>query len=213
MKKLLMAAAFFILAASACSPKIYKAEEFNEVTASHKIVAILPAEVSITLRPNGMKKVTKEQLTEMEEKTGNSIQDKMQSWFLKRSGKYKYTVKFQDISKTNSILADNKITYSDLKTKSKESLAQLLGVDAVITTRASMKKPMSEDAALALGLIVGVWGSTNDVQTTISINEGKKGDIVWKYDYNATGSVGSNTDRLVNALMRNASKKFPYNDK
>ena len=137
----------------------------------------------------------------------------MQSWFLKRSGKYKYTVKFQDISKTNSILADNKITYSDLKTKSKESLAQLLGVDAVITTRASMKKPMSEDAALALGLIVGVWGSTNDVQTTISINEGKKGDIVWKYDYNATGSVGSNTDRLVNALMRNASKKFPYNDK
>jgi hypothetical protein len=72
---------------------------------------------------------------------------------------------------------------------------------------------MSDDAALALGLIVGVWGSTNDVQTTISINEGKNGDIVWKYDYNATGSVGSNTDRLVNALMRNASKKFPYNDK
>jgi hypothetical protein len=213
MKKLMMAAAFFILAASACAPKIYKAEEFNQVTASHKIVAILPAEVSITLRPNEMKKVTKEQLTEMEEKTGNSIQDKMQSWFLKRSGKYKYTVKFQDISKTNSILADNKITYNDLKTKSKESLAQLLGVDAVITTRASMKKPMSDDAALALGLIVGVWGSTNDVQTTISINEGKNGDIVWKYDYNATGSVGSNTDRLVNALMRNASKKFPYNDK
>jgi hypothetical protein len=73
MKKLMMAAAFFILAASACAPKIYKAEEFNQVTASHKIVAILPAEVSITLRPNEMKKVTKEQLTEMEEKTGNSI--------------------------------------------------------------------------------------------------------------------------------------------
>ena len=76
-----------------------------------------------------------------------------------------------------------------------------------------MKKPMSDGAAVAMGLLVGAWGSTNDVQTSISINEAKKGDLVWKYDYNASGSVGSNTDKLVDALMRNASKKFPYSTK
>ena len=72
---------------------------------------------------------------------------------------------------------------------------------------------MSDGAAVALGLLIGTWGSTNNVQTSISINEATKGDLVWKYDYTAAGSIGSNTDNLVNALMRNASKKFPYNDK
>ena len=100
-----------------------------------------------------------------------------------------------------------------MATKTKEELCQILGVDAVISSRASMKKPMSDGAAVAVGLLVGAWGSTNDVQTSISINEAKKGDLIWKYDYQASGSVGSNTNNLVDALMRNASKKFPYNAK
>jgi hypothetical protein len=76
-----------------------------------------------------------------------------------------------------------------------------------------MDKPMSEGAAIAVGVIFGAWGNTNSVQTTINIHDGKSGNLLWKYDYQASGSVGSSTDRLVNALMRNASKKFPYSVK
>ncbi len=198
---------------ASCGPTIYKASDFSDKTSSHKTVAILPADVSIQLRPNEMKNVTADQIKQMQEETGKNIQDKMYSWFLKRSDKYKYTVSFQDISRTNALLSQANIGYADIATKTKDELARLLGVDAVISTRASMKKPMSEGAALAVGILLGAWGSTNDVQTTISINEAKQGELVWKYDYNATGSVGSNTDRLVNALMRNASRKFPYNAK
>lgn len=201
------------LLVTACGPKIYKANNFTEKTANHKIVALLPSAVDITLRPNEMKKTTSQQIHESEEKTGFMIQDKMYSWFLKRSNKFKYTVTFQDISKTNAILVKNGITYSELRNKTKEELAQLLGVDAVISSRASMKKPMSDGAAVAMGLLLGAWGSTNDVETSININEATNGDLVWKYDYVVSGSVGSSTDRLVNALMRNASKKFPYNAK
>lgn len=213
MKKMIFILATVVLAATACAPKIYKTEDFSEKTASHKIVAILPAEVSITLRPNEMKKTTPEQMRQSEKETGLMIQDKMYSWFLRRSGKFKYTVTFQDISKTNALLLKSNISYEDMRSKTKEELAQLLGVDAVISTATTMKKPMSDGAALAMGVLIGGWGATNDVHTTININEAKKGDLVWKYDYDASGSVGSNTDRLVNALMRNASKKFPYNDK
>lgn len=213
MKKQILALLTLTVLLFSCGPTIYKAQDFDSRTASHKTVAILPAEVSITLRPNEMKNVTPEQLRESEEKTGLTIQDKMYTWFLRRSGKFKYTVNFQDISKTNALLQQAGIRYGDLIGRTKEEIASLLGVDAVISTKASMKKPMSDGAAVAVGLLVGVWGSTNDVQTSIAINEAQKGDLVWKYDYNATGSVGSNTDRLVNALMRNASKKFPYNDK
>lgn len=198
---------------TSCGPTIYKASDFSDKTSAHKTVAILPAEVNIQLRPNEMKNTTAEQIKQMEEATGKDIQDKMYSWFLKRSDKYKYTVSFQDISRTNALLKQADLTYATMNTKTKDELAKLLGVDAVISTRATMKKPMSEGAAVAVGILVGAWGATNDVQTSISINEGTKGDLVWKYDYNAAGSVGSSTDRLVNALMRNASKKFPYNAK
>ncbi|MDB5202172.1 MAG: hypothetical protein JWQ27_1581 [Ferruginibacter sp.] len=213
MKRTLFVLGVIAMLATSCGPTIYKAENFDDRTASHKIVAILPAEVDITLRPNEMRKTSMEQIHESEEKTGLTIQDKMYTWFLKRSGKFKYTVNFQDISKTNALLKQSGISYGDMSGKTKEEIAKLLGVDAVISTKASMKKPMSDGAAVALGILVGQWGSTNDVQTSIAINEAVKGDLVWKYDYRASGSLGSNTDNLVNALMRNASKKFPYNDK
>jgi hypothetical protein len=211
MKKSLSPFIALVILLSGCGPTIYKAQDFDTRTAGHKTVAILPAEVSIQLRPNEMKNTTYEQLSESEHKTGEAIQDKMYSWFLKRSGKFKYTVSFQDISRTNALLLQAGLRYSDLNRKTKDELARILGVDAVISTRASMRKPMSEGAALAIGILVGSWGSTNEVQTSITIYEAKKGDLVWKYDYNASGSVGSNPDRLVDALMRNASKKFPYN--
>jgi hypothetical protein len=211
--KRLIAAVSAIITMASCGPTIYKAQNFDSQTTSHKTVAILPSEVSIQLRPNETKKTTAEQIKQAEENTGKDIQDKMYSWFLKRSDKYKYTVSFQDISKTNALLSQAGISYNAMATKTKEELCQLLGVDAVISSRAAMKKPMSEGAAIAVGVLLGSWGSTNDVQTSISINEGKKGELVWKYDYNASGSVGSSTDRLVNALMRNASRKFPYNAK
>jgi hypothetical protein len=198
---------------TSCGPKIYKSNDFSDRTSQHKTVALLPAEVSIQLRPNEMKNTSAEQIKQMEEETGKNIQDKMYSWFLRRSDKFKYTVTFQDISRTNALLKQADVNYADMSVKTKEELAKLLGVDAVISTRASMKKPMSDGAAVAVGILFGAWGPTNDVHTSISINEGNKGDLVWKYDYNASGSVGSNPDRLVNALMRNASRKFPYNAK
>jgi len=213
MKQTLIVLTAITIFITSCGPTIYKTADFSDKTSAHKIVAILPAEVNIQLRPNEMKKTTPEQISQSEETTGKDIQDKMYSWFLKRSDKFKYTVAFQDISKTNALLSQAGLSYSTIATKTKEQLCQLLGVDAVISSRSSMRKPMSEGAALAVGLLIGSWGSTNDVQTTISIHEGKKGELVWKYDYNASGSVGSSTDRLVNALMRNASRKFPYNAK
>jgi hypothetical protein len=114
---------------------------------------------------------------------------------------------------TNSRLSKAGISYADLRTKSRKELAELLGVDAVISSNVRMDKPMSEGAAVAVGLAFGVWGNTNKAMTTINIHEAKGGDLMWKYQYEASGSVGSSPDNLVNALMRNASKNFPYNGK
>jgi hypothetical protein len=213
MKKYVLQTLALAFVLMSCGPKIYKSSAFDSALTKHKTVAILPADVSTRLRPNEAKKVSVEQIADMNEKTGFSIQDKMYSWFLRRSDKYQYTVTFQDVTRTNALLKQAGITYSNLSTKDRTELAQLLGVDAVLQNRTSLDKPMSDGAAVAVGVIFGVWGNTNSAQTTINIHDGKSGDLLWKYDYEASGSVGSSADKLVNALMRNASKKFPYSTK
>jgi hypothetical protein len=193
-----------------CGPKIYESANFSAALSRHKTVAILPAEVTMKLRPNEAKKLTPEQIDDLATKTGYDIQEKMYGWFLRKGSKYNYTVTFQDVTKTNSLLKEAGISYVDLKTTDRARLARLLGVDAVLQDRTNMEKPMSEGAAVAVGILAGTWGTTNQVQTTINIHDGTSGDLLWKYDYQASGTVGSSSAQLVDALMRNASKKFPY---
>lgn len=213
MNKKITQALFITFLFVSCGPKIYKSADFNSALAKHKAVAILPADVTTQLRPNQAKKMSEEQIADLSQKTGYDIQDKMYSWFLRRSGKFNYTVTFQDVTKTNALLKQAGIEYKDLATRDRAEIAKILGVDAVLQNRSRMEKPMSEGAAVAVGLLVGAWGSTNKVETTINIHDGKTSNLLWKYDYEASGSVGSSTTKLVDALMRNASKKFPYSAK
>jgi hypothetical protein len=212
MKKVMLftAICFFILG---CGPKIYTSANFSSALAKHKTVAILPAEVTIQLRPNETKKLTADQLNDLANKTAYDIQDKMYGWFLRRGDKFHYTVTFQDINKTNARLKDAGVGYEGLKSKDRADLAKILGVDAVMQAKTVSEKPMSQGAAVAVGILIGAWGNTNTVQCTINIHDGKSGELLWKYDYQASGSVGSSTTRLVDALMRNATKKFPYSTK
>lgn len=209
MKKLVSFALLCLVLAS-CGPQIYKATDFSDAASKHKTVAILPAEVSMQLRPNDAKRTSPEQLEDMVVKTAYDMQEKMYGWFLRRSEKYHYSVSFQDVTRTNAKLKEAGIAYKDLKTTDRSQLAKILGVDAVMQDRLSMEKPMSEGAAIAVGLLVGAWGNTNKVNTTINIHDGSSGNLLWKYDYEASGSVGSSTTKLVDALMKNATKKFPY---
>lgn len=174
----------------------------------------MPFEVTIESRklPTG---VTPEMIQNQQRDYGYGIQSDVYGYFLKEMSKNRYTVNFQDVSKTNAILNSYGITYDELRLKSKDEICQLLGVDAVVSGKAMMSKPMSEGAAIAVGIVTtamgaGMWGRTNTVNTTITIHEGNAGDLMWKYDYQASGSIGSSRQSLTNALMRNSSKKFPY---
>jgi hypothetical protein len=69
---------------------------------------------------------------------------------------------------------------------------------------------MSEGAAVALGILIGVWGSTNQVVISLSINDCSAAKLIFNYDHKFSGSVGSSPAYLVDALMKKASKKMPY---
>ncbi|MGZ8558623.1 MAG: hypothetical protein ACXWWC_09830 [Chitinophagaceae bacterium] len=125
MKKITIQLLFLSVAFTACGPKIYKSADFGTALGRHKTVAILPADVTTQLRPNQAKKMTEEQIAELSQKTGFDIQDKMYSWFLRRSGKFNYTVTFQDVTKTNTLLKQAGIEYKDLATRDRAEIAKL----------------------------------------------------------------------------------------
>ncbi len=201
-----------LLTLYSCGPTIYLSPDFDQVSSKHKSIAILPFDVQITSH-SLPKDMTAEKVKMEEEKTGYAIQGHSYTYFLKEMSKKKYSIRFQDIDKTNSLLKKAGLDYDQLKASSKEELCRILDVDVVLSGKATMDKPMSDGGAIAVGVLFGVWTSTNKVNTSLTIHEAKKGDLLWKYDWTAEGSVGSNSESLTKGLMKNASKKFPYQKK
>jgi hypothetical protein len=146
----------------------------------------------------------------MQQQSALDFQSRIYAWLLRRQQQHGYTVDFQDVSLTNSILRKANLTDEDMRTQSPQELAKMLGVDAVLSTSVSTSKPMSDGAAVAVGLLIGAWGATNQANITVNIHDGPAGKLLWKYDFVASGSIGSSPENMVNALMRNASRKFPY---
>lgn len=199
---LLLTAVFMI---SSCA-KIYHSPDAKSRASSHQIIAIAPPKVSIAAR----KKVDAAAIKEQQKTESTNFQKEMYSWLLKRKMQNKIFVEIQDVETTNAKL--RKAGYFDDTPMSPAEMSGILGVDAIITSNYSLAKPMSDGAAVALGLLVGVWGSTNNTTVTLEIHDKEKKKLLWNYNHKVSGSVGSSPARLVDNLMRNASKKMPYSN-
>jgi hypothetical protein len=192
-----------------CGPTIYKAQGFEQLTASHKTAAILPVTVNLKLKRWQKRNTDSTLLRQEEEENGLAIQGKMYDWFLK--SREKYTVSFQDVARTNEILSQAGIKYADIETKPTNTLAELLGVDVVFSSKAVIKMPVNKGVVIAQGLLWGPLGmEDNEAEISITAFDTAQGGVVWRYEYMATRSALMSMNELVNVLMKNVAKKFPY---
>ncbi len=205
--KLLLALTLLVGATVEAQTHLFEHPDFETIAKDHKTIAIIPFSAKVSLRPKQMKEITAEQLKEMEISEGQSIQTAMYSWFLKRKKRGKLLIDVQDPNKTNAILKKNEV---DMAITTSEELAKLLEVDAVITGKIETDKPMSDGASIALGLLVGFWGSTNSATVNMSVNNAEDGSLLWNYNKRVSGSLGSSNDQLINTLMRKASRRLAY---
>lgn len=211
-----IAALFQLLILSACGPTIHKSANFNNSKSSVKILAFLPFNISIDGKrlPKG---TSIETLKMFQEKTGYDIQIMAYTTFLQMDEDY--TVTFQDIDKTNALLKKENITFDKIALQDKSELCKMLGVDGIISGKATMSRPMSEGSAAAATVAVnaltllfggvGGVGSTNKITMALTVHD-KSGTLLWKCDDKIRGSVGSSADSLTKVLMEIASMKFPY---
>ncbi len=107
-------------------------------------------------------------------------------------------------------MAQYGITSDNISSYTKSDIAHKLGVDAVISGTIRRSKPMSSGSAIALGVLFGAWGSTNRVDITINLHDGSNNVLLWKYDHQASGTIGSSPEELAKSLMNSISKQFPY---
>lgn len=208
--------------------EIYTHPEFDSIAKGHTLLAILPFKVMLRLRPKAAKKLEPEDFEKLEKIEGEAVQAALQSYFLKQKEKDSFKVSFQDIHQTNAILTQAGWTDDSLRLKTTKQICRKLKVDGLISGTVMTRKLLSDEGAAALtALGIGVaalgtlfggtpeWpvsGPTNTGNCTINIHEAKAGKLLWRYEKELSRGLGSNTNSIINAIMRKASKKFPYED-
>lgn len=203
MKTTQLSALLLVLFVFSGCAKIYYSPDARVRARAHKVIAIVPPKVSIA----ATKKIEAEAMKEQQRTESINFQKEMYSWMLRRKMQNKILVEIQDIETTNAKLA--RVGY-DASPLSPAEMCELLGVDGIITSNFALSKPMSDGAAIALGLIGGVWGATNNTTVTLEIHDLETRKLLWNYNHKLSGSVGSSPATLVDNLMRNASNQMPY---
>jgi len=205
MKQLLAFSLFAVLLTfTSCGPQVYTAPNAVSATAAHGVVAIIPPVVTIYGRP----KDDPEALARAADADVHAFQQEMYSWMLfrKQQGRIR-GVEIMDPETTNAKLA-NAGFFDDERVFTPAELANVLGVDAVITSNFNTTKPMSEGVAIALAVVFNSWNNTRETTANLSLHDPEAG-MIWNYDWVAGGTFAT-SEALVNNLMRNASRRMPY---
>ena len=208
MKKALLIASVFIYTASFSqgAKQIFESPNLKSVVYSAKKVAILPFNVSISYKkmPKGM---SLDQIKDNEKAESIQMQQGMYTYLLRKLDNY--SVSFQEVDRTNSLLKKNGV-FDNLDDVLSDSLCKILGVDAIIKSSWTYSKTGSEAGAIASALLLGVSKGTGSGQLVMQINSAKDGEMVWRMSKEMTESAFSSANALMEQMMRKVGRVFPF---
>ena len=213
---------FAFLFVLACSHKYYTSSSFEQQTANHKIVAVLPAEMIFTgkqpenLAPGDIAKIEEWESKSFEQSLYNSI--------LRHANSKKYitTIQFQDVNSTQKLLEENNITARDSWRKDDKELARLLGVDAIVRMRIQKQRYMSDLASYGISVgrqIINIIplgnkipipnvGKTNDIYASCNVTSNNQ--TLWNDNYKAASDWNTPADVIIENITDNFGRHFPY---
>ncbi len=189
--------------------KTYEAPNLNEIVQTHKNIAILPVKVSQNYKrtPKGM---TAEDIQAEELSKSIEFQSGMFSFLISNSEKY--TVQFQDPARTNALLKKSKIMDS-LDVKLPDEICKILNVDAVIITEFISEKSGSAGTDIAKTLVMGSFARTGSSSITLSIYDGKEGNMIFRMFKEMSESLTSSGAEIMKRMMAKVGRNFPYEKK
>ncbi|MDP5230113.1 MAG: hypothetical protein NWQ38_06955 [Cellulophaga sp.] len=185
---------------------IYESPKFDELSKNHKELAILPFFTLLDLKET----LSKEEKKALEEKEGYAVQNALEIYFLQPKKKKKFTVDFQNTKNTNAILAQNNITYDNIDIYSIKDLCKLLNVDGIISGNTDLNILLSNGIPTEFSFMDYILGDANFGRIGIKISDGETGKLLWRYEKKINKKSGKNTQDLIDVMMKQATKKFPY---
>lgn len=210
MKKFLFLFSLTLVVISAQSQtSFYEHPEFPQRAKTHNVIAILPFDVSVNLRPKEMKDMTADQIATMAESESKGVQNALFSWFLKRKNQGRLELDVQPPQTTNAKLLREGITSEVLAAYEPSEICEILGVDAYISGAMATNKLMSQGTAVVMTLLVGASAGPQ-VTMTLNIYEGASNELMCNYQKKLTGSGFNTNQDMVNVLMRKASRRIAY---
>ena len=218
--------AIFILFLFSCSNKNYTASNFEEKTVNHKVVAILPAEVTFTGKLP--KTLSPDAIAKAEERESIDFQYALMNSILNHANTKKYitTVNFQDINTTLKILEKNNISVRDSWNKDDNELAKLLGVNSVIRMNIRKQRYMSDEASYGVGVakqviyktgigskvpVPGSVGKTYDIYATCNLLSDNQ--TLWNDNYKRSTDYDTPANVIVEWITDDFGENFPYKEK
>ena len=185
---------------------IYESARFDDLSAEHEVLAILPFLTRLDLKNN----ISENELKSLEEKEGIAVQDALETYFSKRKKKKKFSVDFQNVKNTNAILAQNNITYDNIDVYTVKQLSEILDVDGIISGNLDLNILLSKGVSTDFKLMDYFSGDANYGRIGIKISDAITGKLLWKYEKEINKKSGRNTEDLIDRMMKLATRKFPY---
>jgi hypothetical protein len=204
---MIIACSFTTFAQFEGTKQVFSSPKLKEEIKKHKVVAILPFEAAITYK-RPPKNYSEEANRNEEINIAKNLQQSMYTYLLRKSDKY--SVSFQDVDRTNALLK-SKGVFDKINELTQDSIAKLLGVDAVIKCRYAYEKTASEAGAIAKTLLFGgAGGKTGSGGLTMQIYNAANGELLWRFYKAMDDNVMGSTDQLMERMMKKVSRNFPY---
>lgn len=200
MKQLL--SCFVAILLMSCNP-VYKSENTDQIVKQHKTIAILPTKALIEIK----KSAEADKIKAQEKIESLKLQAGLYDRFLERIKMKNLDVYVLPNDSTNKILNDNNIIISQTSYK---KIAEILNVDAIVVSKVSMAKPLTNAEAFFSSLLAGPVFNSKMTTADISIIDRSCGRMFWNYTWENGGTFVS-ADALTKSLMKSAVVRFPYN--
>ncbi|MBT8185648.1 MAG: hypothetical protein KJN76_12460 [Eudoraea sp.] len=206
MRPLIILAFLFLFTFGHAQKNVYESGKFDELSSNHKTLAIIPFFTRLDLDEG----IQGKELDDLEEKEGHAVQDALETFFGRGKKRKKFTVEFQNVENTNAILAQNNVTYDNIDTYTIKQLSKILNVDAIVSGNLDLNILLSKGIPAEFSFIDYILGDANYGRIGIKISDGGTGKLLWKYEKKINKKSGKNTDDLIDKMMKNVTRRFPY---
>jgi hypothetical protein len=212
-----------IIISTSCGRKYYTSSFFDQQTANHKIIAVLPSEIVLTGKQP--KDLSPEQIARIEEDESKAFQMSLYSNILRyaNTNKYYMFVGVQDINATMNKLSENNISIRDSWKMDDKRLASLLGVDAIVRMQIKQKRYMSDYASYGVTVARDViyqtgignrlpvpssLGKTEDIYAYCSVVSNSM--TLWNNSYKGAADWDNPSNVIIENITGNFGRNFPY---